>query len=33
MNWVTPDFEEIKLNCEINCYCSAETEPIRTRTR
>jgi len=24
MNWVTPDFEEISLNCEINCYCTAE---------
>ena len=24
MNWTTPDFEEISLNCEINCYCSAE---------
>jgi coenzyme PQQ precursor peptide PqqA len=24
MNWITPDFEEISLNCEINCYSSAE---------
>jgi coenzyme PQQ precursor peptide PqqA len=26
MNWTTPDFEEISLNCEINCYCSAEIQ-------
>ncbi|MGO4880942.1 MAG: pyrroloquinoline quinone precursor peptide PqqA [Bryobacteraceae bacterium] len=24
MNWTTPDFEEISLNCEINSYSSAE---------
>jgi coenzyme PQQ precursor peptide PqqA len=24
MSWVTPEFEEILLNCEINSYASAE---------
>jgi len=24
MEWITPDFEEIPLNCEINSYASAE---------
>jgi coenzyme PQQ precursor peptide PqqA len=24
MQWTTPQFEEIKLNCEINSYASAE---------
>jgi coenzyme PQQ precursor peptide PqqA len=24
MNWTTPDFEEIALNCEINSYAPAE---------
>jgi len=24
MEWVTPDFEEISLQCEINCYSCAE---------
>jgi coenzyme PQQ precursor peptide PqqA len=27
MNWVTPDFQEIPLNCEINCYACAELPP------
>ncbi|MBI3666595.1 MAG: pyrroloquinoline quinone precursor peptide PqqA [Acidobacteria bacterium] len=24
MEWVTPDFEEISLSCEINSYANAE---------
>jgi len=24
--WVSPEFEAIELNCEINCYASAEIE-------
>ena len=24
MEWTTPAFEEIQLNCEINCYANAE---------
>jgi hypothetical protein len=24
--WVSPKFEAIELNCEINCYASAEIE-------
>jgi len=24
MEWTTPQFEEIKLNCEINSYASAQ---------
>jgi len=24
MDWTTPDFEEIALNCEINSYSGAE---------
>ncbi|MGO4884797.1 MAG: pyrroloquinoline quinone precursor peptide PqqA [Bryobacteraceae bacterium] len=24
MNWTTPDFEEISINCEINSYAPAE---------
>ncbi len=24
MGWITPDFEEISLNCEISSYASAE---------
>ncbi len=24
MEWTKPDFEEVSLSCEINCYVSAE---------
>jgi len=24
MNWTTPDFEEVALNCEINSYSNAQ---------
>jgi coenzyme PQQ precursor peptide PqqA len=24
MKWTEPDFEEISLSCEINCYAKAE---------
>jgi coenzyme PQQ precursor peptide PqqA len=24
VEWITPDFQEITLNCEINSYASAE---------
>ncbi len=24
MNWITPDFQEISVNCEINSYAAAE---------
>jgi coenzyme PQQ precursor peptide PqqA len=24
MEWIRPDFEEISLGCEINCYATAE---------
>jgi len=27
--WIEPDFEEVSLNCEINCYSSAVIWPAR----
>ena len=33
MEWVKPDFEEVSLNCEINCYCSAEIERTQANIR
>ena len=27
MEWTTPTYEEICLNCEINCYANAELQP------
>ncbi len=27
MLWVTPRFQEVELNCEINSYACAELEP------
>ena len=26
MQWTTPDFEEMSLNCEINCYTNADVQ-------
>jgi coenzyme PQQ precursor peptide PqqA len=27
MEWTTPEFEEVALNCEINSYASAALQP------